>query len=84
MTSLSADAPVVIVLPGVMGQGTKVIAAAVSSDGDHKPLVERINSILRDQMNAKFIMNRSMTQDRALLKVRARARKGVQKCIPSS
>ncbi|CAM9776791.1 unnamed protein product, partial [Ectocarpus fasciculatus] len=41
---------------------------AGSSDGDHKALVERIMNILRDQMNVKFMMDRSMRQDVAFLR----------------
>ncbi|CAM9702113.1 unnamed protein product [Ectocarpus sp. 12 AP-2014] len=40
----------------------------VSSGGDHKALVERIVDVLRDQMNVKFMMDRSMRQDVAFLR----------------
>ncbi|CAN0083327.1 unnamed protein product [Ectocarpus sp. 12 AP-2014] len=40
----------------------------VSSDGDHKALVERIVKVLRDQMNVKFMMDRSMREDVAFLR----------------
>ncbi|CAM9844855.1 unnamed protein product [Ectocarpus sp. 8 AP-2014] len=40
----------------------------VSSDGDHKALVERIVNVLRDQMNVKFMMDRSMRQDVAFIR----------------
>ncbi|CAN0305380.1 unnamed protein product, partial [Ectocarpus fasciculatus] len=39
-----------------------------SSDGDHKAMVERIVNILGDQMNVKFMMDRSMRQDVAFLR----------------
>ncbi|CAN0380592.1 unnamed protein product [Ectocarpus sp. 8 AP-2014] len=40
----------------------------VSSDSDHKALLERIVDVLRDQMNVKFMMDRSMRQDVAFLR----------------
>ncbi|CAB1109595.1 unnamed protein product [Ectocarpus sp. CCAP 1310/34] len=42
--------------------------ALVSSDGDHEALVKRIVNMLRDQMNVKFMMDRSIKQDLAFLR----------------
>lgn len=44
------------------------VETAISSGGEHEALVERIVSVLRDQMNVKFMMDRSMRQDVAFLR----------------
>lgn len=46
----------------------EAVETAVSSDGEHEALVERIVSVLRDQMNVKFMMDRSMRQDMAFMR----------------
>lgn len=39
-----------------------------SSDGDHKALVERIEVVLKDQMNVKFMMDKSLREDVAFIR----------------
>ncbi|CAM9750789.1 unnamed protein product [Ectocarpus fasciculatus] len=55
--------------PGLgLNRSGEVEETVVSPDGDHKVLVERIVNVLRDQMNVKFMMDRSMRQDVAFLR----------------
>lgn len=41
---------------------------SASSDGDHKALVERIEVVLKDQMNVKFMMDKSLREDVASIR----------------
>ncbi|CAN0082454.1 unnamed protein product [Ectocarpus sp. 12 AP-2014] len=49
--------------PGLGLNRSREEETVVSSDDDHKALVERIVKVLKDQMNVQFMMARSMRQD---------------------